>query len=67
MKRKNSAGTELASDTARLDWLEKHRCTVYKSAMSGTHWVVVNEDERDRTGRLGTTLRDAIDDAMKPR
>lgn len=54
------------TDTERLDWLQSHRATAYRSATGGTHWVVVDETVSDRKGILGKTLRDAIDSACGP-
>lgn len=55
-----------SGDSKRLDWLEAHRASIYKSTtgMKVGHWVVVDETIRDRRGNVANTLREAIDQAM---
>lgn len=61
----------LRGDGERLDWLEKHRATVYAQGdpESGLgrllHWVIVDETQRSRHGKLGPNLRAAIDAASE--
>ena len=56
------------TDTQRLNFLEGHRCTIYKSGTgSQPHWVVVDESAQFRQGSVAVTLRRAIDKAMPKR
>lgn len=56
--------SEAGRDRERIEWLQTARATIYRSETC-PHWVVVDERQPSRrTGVLGTTLRDAIDNAM---
>lgn len=58
------------TDTLRLDWLEKHAFTAYRSLQPDTgkpegHAVLVDERKVPRVGIVHDTLRECIDEAME--